>query len=133
MTVFQTRVPDAVTTEVRLHVMCCDCSRHVFPMLSLLKSDCSPQDLEEALQDAMDLVDSVEQRHHHNPQHRPQQPEPQPTDDKEKAEEFVKEMLDSGFSKTLALKAMKEVGVEDIAEGEGQNGVCVGNHRYSFL
>ena len=108
--------------------MCCDCSRHVFPMLSLLKSDCSPQDLEEALQDAMDLVDSVEQRHHHNPQHRPQQPEPQPTDDKEKAEEFVKEMLDSGFSKTLALKAMKEVGVEDTAEGEGQDGMCVGNH-----
>ena len=97
-------------------------------MLSLLKSDCSPQDLEEALQDAMDLVDSVEQRHCHNPQHQPQQPELQPADDKEKAEEFVKEMLDSGFSKTLALKAMKEVGVEDTAEGEGQDGMCVGNH-----
>ena len=91
------------------------CFRHVFPMLSLLKADCSPEDLEEALQEAMDLVDVLERRQDHSTQQRPQ-----PADDKEKAEEFVREMLESGFSKTLALKAMKEVDVEDVAEGEGE-------------
>ena len=103
------------------------CSRHVFPMLSLLKSDCSPQDLEQALQEAMDLVDSKEQQHRRNPHHRPQQPQLQPADDKEKAEMFLKEMVESGFSKTLALKAMKEVGVEDVAEGKAQCVMCLGS------
>lgn len=88
-------------------------------MLSLLKSDCSPQDLEQALQEAMDHIDLMEQQHHHKPQQQPQPPQPQPADDKEKAEEFIREMFECGFSKTLALKAMKEVGLENIVEGKG--------------
>ena len=40
--------------------------------------------------------------------------------DKEKFEQFVTEILNCGFSKALALKALKEVNVEDVAEGKSE-------------
>ncbi|XP_076466247.1 E3 ubiquitin-protein ligase rnf213-alpha-like [Babylonia areolata] len=91
-------------------------SRHVYPMLSLLKEDCSPQDLEQALQDAMDRIDAL--RHPQQPS-RPQAaaPQPAPVTDKEKVVLFMSEMTDNGFSKGLALKALRELGAENVAEG----------------
>ncbi|XP_076466869.1 E3 ubiquitin-protein ligase rnf213-alpha-like [Babylonia areolata] len=91
-------------------------SRHVYPMLSLLKEDCSPQDLEQALQDAMDRIDAL--RHPQQPS-RPQAaaPQPAPVTDKEKVALFMSEITDNGFSKGLALKALRELGAENIAEG----------------
>ncbi|KAK7107714.1 hypothetical protein V1264_015588 [Littorina saxatilis] len=99
-----------------------DVSKHVYPMLSLLKADCSPQDLEQALEEAMDHVDTLQQQQHHSPHHSPQrelppQPEPQAVGDKEKEEDFVKELAEAGYSRSLARKAMKEVGAGDAAEG----------------
>ena len=40
--------------------------------------------------------------------------------DREKVEQFVTEILNCGFSKALALKALKEVNVEDVAEGKNE-------------
>ncbi|XP_070190023.1 E3 ubiquitin-protein ligase rnf213-alpha-like [Littorina saxatilis] len=100
-----------------------DVSQHVYPMLSLLKADCSPQDLEQALQEAMDFIDASQQQ----PQQQQRQPqsqqqselpeETQAVDDKETIETFMMEMFDAGFSKPLALRALKEVDVEDVAAG----------------
>ncbi|KAK7494871.1 hypothetical protein BaRGS_00013998, partial [Batillaria attramentaria] len=92
-------------------------SKHVYPMLSLLKESCSPADLEAALQEAMDEVDRVERQwtqHKNVPAAQEQEEE---MNDEEKVVTFLSEMLDSGFPRPLALKAMKEVGREDIAGG----------------
>ena len=125
--VFPVFVPVHVLVHVTYLYFPNVCSRHVFPMLSLLKSDCSPQDLEQALQKAIDLVDFKEQQHHHNAHYQPQQPQLQPADDKETADVFLKEMLESGFTKTLVLKAMKEVDVKDIEEGKVQHVMYLGS------
>ncbi|XP_070188878.1 E3 ubiquitin-protein ligase rnf213-alpha-like [Littorina saxatilis] len=92
-----------------------DVSKHVYPMLSLLKADCSPQDLEQALQEAMDHVDTLQQQEHCSAA----QPSPKlpPVGGSDKMEMFVKELVETGFSRTLAMKAANEVGTEDVDNG----------------
>ncbi|KAL8581505.1 hypothetical protein ACOMHN_042898 [Nucella lapillus] len=92
-------------------------SKHVYPMLSLLKADCSPQDLEQALQEAMDGIDASQQQQRQQPVRQTQARLPAHASDKEKVAAFMTEMRDNGFSKGLALKALQEVDPEDIAEG----------------
>jgi hypothetical protein len=93
------------------------CYSHVYPLLSLLKADCSPQDLQDAVKEAMDRAEAIER------QNRDLDlggaAAPAEGEDNKLAEEFVKEMVESGFTRSLALKALAaRVPAEDKAKGE---------------
>jgi hypothetical protein len=88
-------------------------------MLSLLKADCTPKDLEAALNEAMDRADALQQQKqepkatsHQSPRHAAKEA------DRDEEEAFVAEMTDAGFSRNLALKALAAVGAENTIEGE---------------
>ena len=92
-------------------------------MLSLLKLDCSPEDIECALNEAMDRIDAM--------QRLPPTQVPaaaaeasvsvSPADLQERERKFVAEIVDSGFPRKLALRAAAEVGTEDVGDGKASN------------
>ncbi|KAK7459431.1 hypothetical protein BaRGS_00038999, partial [Batillaria attramentaria] len=90
-------------------------NRLLYPMLSLLKEDCTPRDLEEVLEEAMEEVNRMKE------QQRGQQKEMEEQEDKkrenrENATVFVDQMKTFGFSTSLALRAMEDVGATEIAK-----------------
>ncbi|KAL8623379.1 hypothetical protein ACOMHN_065913 [Nucella lapillus] len=96
--------------------------KQVYPMLSLLKADCYPEDVEQALQEAINPVESLQQRRnnrqHNNSSSRTPSPVAEiPVEAGETRAEFMRVIVDNGFSQSLARQALDAVGVEDVTEG----------------
>lgn len=92
--------------------------RFVYPLLSLLKAECTPQHLEAAIQTALDEVNSIDQELKKQQQQEMQMQRQRERSNKEKVSLFLKKMKANGFRKSLALKAMAEVGCENMSKGE---------------
>ncbi|KAK7488216.1 hypothetical protein BaRGS_00020523, partial [Batillaria attramentaria] len=91
-------------------------SRLVYPMLSLLKKDCIPKDLGEALEEAMDEVDRMKELKRKDQQAMAQKEEEKRTT-MGKIDDYLRELTNlTGCTKAMALKALEEIGEPDAGE-----------------
>ena len=103
--------PPKVTLELN-HYVC----RHLYPLLCLIKIDCTPDDVEQALDEAMDKVIRMKQEQQ-GQQQQIQQREEEKRETKEKIARFLKELKDADIPRVKALKALNAVGPDDPDEG----------------
>ncbi|VDH96739.1 Hypothetical predicted protein [Mytilus galloprovincialis] len=93
----------------------CEPSDLIYPLLSIIKHDCTREDLVNAMKEAKDelkQMDKVEE------EGVPEEEEVQEEDDSKAAErKFVLEMVNYGFSEDLARKALKYVTPNQILKG----------------
>ena len=85
----------------------------VFPLLSLIKPECSMADIQEAMQKAKDEIFQFEQMG----ESAPNEVEDVPLEHQDGEQHLVQEVMKSGFSETLALTALKHVEDADVDEG----------------
>ena len=90
--------------------------RLLYPLLSLVKADCTPDDVEWALDEAMDEVVRMKQKLQ-GQQQQIQQQEEEKRETKEKIARFLKELKDADIPRHKALRALDAVGPDDPDEG----------------
>jgi hypothetical protein len=85
-------------------------------MLSLLKADCTFEDIETALEDAANEVAKrkTEQQDEHDKLDKLQRGK---MEEKEKVAAFIRELTSTGISRNKALKAFRAVGADDPVAG----------------
>ena len=91
--------------------------RHLYPLLSLIKVDCTPDDVNQALDEAMDEVVRIKQEQQ-GQQQEIQQREEEKRETKEKMARFLEELKDADIPRDKALKALNAVGPDDPEKGK---------------